>query len=978
MPERGKIGHMRVELLGPLRVLDDSGAEVAVPAGRQRALLARLALAAGRTVPARDLVAALWPDAEPVNAAGALHTQLSRLRRLLGDRIATEANGYRLTGAATDLHEFEQLAARTEAASREDAPSAAPDHSVSDSAARDHAVRDGAEAALALWRGPAELERHDFAAADLVRLTARRETVAALLADARLRLEGADAVLADLAAGHTADPLNEPRAARYMRALAATGRQSDALAVYDLVRDALADELGVDPSAMLQAARLDVLKGVAPAPAPAPPNRLPRPLTACIGRESELDALPELLGANRLVTLTGPGGTGKTRLAVETAHRLAARGDTVRLVELAPVTDASRIAEVVIDALGFGESILARGSEEPLARLTESLWGRDTVLVVDNCEHLVEQAAELLAHLLGRVPGLRVLATSREPLGITGEAVFGVGPLPLPAHPEPLADLRAHAAIRLFEERARQSDRHFAVDEANGPTVLRVCAALDGLPLAIELAAARLRGLSLDDLAARLDDRFALLARGPRTAEPRQRTLRAVVDWSWDLLDPTERLVLARLSVFNGSADLEAALEVCSATADDLAGLVEKSLVQRLPGGRYRLLETVREYAAARLSEAGETADRFERHGLHYMRLAETAGPHLMRAEQVDWLDRLAADHGNLIVAIRRAVAAGNARLAHRIVAPMAWYWWMRGYRDEGQDVTREVRAMAGDVDPLHRAIVAMSGSWGLWAGRLDPADIDAEFAEAQRLSEAHGLYETEPLLKMVPLIRSLLAGDEAALRGVADRLDTERDAWVRGIALLFTSDFSYRTGRADLAAAELAESNAIFERLGERFGLILSLQALASDRMTAGDYSGARELLTRALAAEAEFGADLADSVIADHLWRIDAEHGDDPAAILDRMREAAARSTRIGNLENALAARICASICLRRMGKLAEAREELLDAETDLPQFLGFSEVTLQLYRQLTVVARAIGDPDLEIRAAGMLKGSLWPFSS
>lgn len=955
---------MRVELLGALRVLDEDGTEVPVPAGRQRALLARLALEPGSAVSAAALIDALWPADPPANAAGALHTQLSRLRGVLGEHLESGPGGYRITDADTDVQAFEQIAARAETAAKTDASAA---------------VREHAEAALALWRGPAlaGLDGYAFAEAARTGLTMRRKAVAALHLDARLRLDGADAVLAELAARHAADPLNEPDAARYMRALAAAGRRAEALAVHESVRAELADELGVDPSAVLKTAHLDVLRGIEPAPKPTG-SALPQPLTACIGREPELDALPELLEANRLVTLTGPGGTGKTRLAVETAHRLARAGQEVRLVELAPVADPSKLPEVFIDAIGLGESILARRSDDPRTRLADALWSRDLVLAVDNCEHLIDDVAELLAHLLGRVPGLRVLATSREPLGITGEAVLGVGPLPLPDHAGTPADLRSHAAIRLFEERARQSDPAFTVDDANAPTVLRVCATLDGLPLAVELAAARLRAMSLDDLAARLDDRFGLLGRGPRTAEPRQRTLRAVVDWSWDLLDPDERLVLARMSVFSGSADLDAAGEVCSAHDDVITGLVDKSLVQRLPGGRYRLLETVREYAAARLAEAGETADRFERHGLHYMRLAEEAGPHLMGAEQVDWLDRLAADHGNLTIAIRRAVAAGNAQLAHRLVAPMAWYWWMRGYRNEGQEVTREVAAMTGPVEPLYRAIVAMSGSWGLWAGRLNPADIDADFAEAERLSEAHGLYEIEPILKMVPLIRSLLAGDEAALRGVAAGLDPERDAWVRGIALLFASDFSYRTGRADLAATELAESNAIFERLGERFGLILSLQGLASDRMTAGDYPGARAMLTRALEAEAEFGADLADSVIAEHLWRIDAEHGDDPGSTLGRMREAAARSQRIGNPENVLAARISASICLRRMGKLTEAREELLDAETGLPQYLGFSEVTLQLYRQLAVVAREIGDPDLEARAAGMLEGSTWPFSS
>lgn len=968
-PRGGKMDRMRVELLGPLRVLDEDGTEIPVPAGRQRALMARLALEPGSAVPAAALIDALWPADPPANAAGALHTQLSRLRGLLGEHLESGPGGYRIANGDTDVQTFERIVARAETAARTDAPAA---------------VREHAEAALALWRGPAlaDLDGYAFAEAARTGLTMRREAVAALHLDARLRLDGADAVLADLAARHAADPLHEPDAARYMRALAAAGRRAEALAVHESVRGRLADELGVDPSAVLKAAHLDVLRGVEPASAPAKSNRLPQPLTACIGREPELAALPKLLAANRLVTLTGPGGTGKTRLAVETAHLLAADGREVRLVELAPVSDATRLPEVFIDAVGSGESILARRSEDPPTRLAEALWGRDLIVAVDNCEHLIEDVAELLAHLLARVPDLRVLATSREALGITGEAVFGVGPLPLPEHAEAVADLRSHAAVRLFEERARQSDPDFTVDAANAATVLQVCTALDGLPLAIELAAARLRAMSLEDLAARLDDRFGLLGRGPRTAAPRQRTLRAVVDWSWDLLDPAERLVLARMSVFSGSADLDAACEVCSARDDEITGLVEKSLVQRLPGGRYRLLETVREYAAARLAETGETAERFERHAVHYARLAEEAEPHLMRAEQVEWLDRLGADHGNLFAAIRRMVAAGNARVAYRAIAPLSWYWWMRGYRQEGQELAGAVRAMPVDddagVDPLHRAKVAMAGSWSLWAGRLDPAEIDAEFAAAQRISERYDLYEVEPLLRMIPLIRALIAGDEERVRTLADGLDPERHTWVRGIALLFVSDYSYRDGRAEQAAAELAESNAIFERLGDRFGIILSLQGLAGDRMTAGDYPGARGLLVRAIAAEAEFGADRADSVIVEHLWRIDAEHCDDPEAMLERMRAAASQAERVGNGENVIAARIAVSICLRRLGKLLEARDELLDAEAELPRFLGFSDTAIQLYRQLEVVACEIGDPDVRARAAEMLTGSAWPFSS
>ncbi|MEU6859524.1 BTAD domain-containing putative transcriptional regulator [Glycomyces sp. NPDC046736] len=956
---------MRVELLGPLRVLDETGTEVPVPAGRQRALLARLALDSPRALSADTLIDAAWPEgaAAPANAAGALHTQLSRLRRLLGDRIVSGPGGYRLTDADTDVADFERLAARAETAARTGAPAT---------------VRHLAEAALELWRGPAlaDLE-HAFADTALVRLTARREAVAALLLDARIHLDGADTVLADLAARHAANPLDEPEAARYMRALAASGRQAEALALFETVRGALADDLGVDPSPVLTEAHLDILRGTAPAPTHPKANRISQPLTACIGRESELAALPELLKAGRLVTLTGPGGTGKTRLALEVIRRIGLGGRDVGMVELAPVADPSRLPEVFIDALGLGESILARGGDDPATRLEEALWNREPTIVVDNCEHLVEDVAALLASLLGRVPGLRVLATSREALGITGETVFDVGPLPTPEPDADPADLASHAAIRLFEERARQSDPAFTVDESNARTVIEICAALDGLPLAIELAAARLRAMSLADLAARLGDRFGLLGRGPRTAAPRQRTLRAVVDWSWDLLDPAEREALARLSVFNGTVDLDAACEVCATDADAITGLVDKSLVQHLSGGRYRLLETVREYAASRLAERGETAEYYTRHAEHYARLAEAAEPHLMRAEQVEWLDRLALDHGNLTAAIRRTIASGDANLAHRAVAPASWYWWMRGYRREGQELAAQVRGMEGPVDPLLRAKVAMAGNWAMWAGSLDPAAVDAGYAEAERLIQAHDLGRSEPMTQIVPIIRALLAGDEARLRAILDSLDREQDAWVRGVGLLFVSDFSGRAGRLELVEAELGEALAIFERIGERFGLILSLQAVAGVRMAAGDYAEARRLLVRAVEAEAEFGADLADSVVAETLWRIDAEHGDDPASVLERMRAMTGRAERIGNDENVVASRISAAICLRRLGRVAEARDELLDAEAALPQFRDFSDVALQLYRQLVDLARETGDPDLEIRAAGMVSGSEWPFS-
>ncbi len=450
-----------------------------------------------------------------------------------------------------------------------------------------------------------------------------------------------------------------------------------------------------------------------------------------------------------------------------------------------------------------------------------------------------------------------------------------------------------------------------------------------------------------------------------------------MVDWSWDLLEPDERRALARMSVFNGGADLAAVTAVCATAVDVVAGLVDKSLVQRLPSGRYRLLETVREYAAERLAELGETAERYRAHADHYADLAEAAEPHLSRAEQIEWLERLGADHGNLTAAVHRMIAAGDAAAAHRVMAPLAWYWWMRGYRKEGQELAMRVRRMEGDVDPMLRAKVAMSGVWGLWSGDLDPADAASGWGEAAELIERHGLHDAWPTVRLVPAVLALLDDDEERLRRCLDGLDAERDAYAKGMILLFCSGYSERAGRTEQAAAEMIECNAVFEAIGERFGLIMSLQGLAGVREAQGDHAAARRLLTRAVEAEAEFGADPADSVIADSLWRLDAEYGDDPEAVLARLRVEEARAKRAGNSENAVAARVSAAVCMRRLGRPAEARGELLAAEAERPRYTEFSEVSKRLYRQLAAVAADLGDRDLERRAAEMSGGGKWPFS-
>ncbi|MEU6735593.1 BTAD domain-containing putative transcriptional regulator [Streptomyces physcomitrii] len=410
-------------------------------------------------------------------------------------------------------------------------------------------------------------------------------------------------------------------------------------------------------------------------------NLRPR-LTSFVGRESELDAIQDDLGRSRLVTLIGPGGSGKTRLAEEAA----ARYPRSWIAELAPLDHPEAVPGAVVTALGLRETMLRRGGEthpvqeDPLTILVEHCAGRELLLILDNCEHLIAAAAELSEALLTRCPGLTVLATSREPLGVPGELVRPVEPLP----PDP--------ALRLFTERATAVRPDFDAGR-EAAAVAEICRRLDGLPLAIELAAARLRLLTPRQIADRLDDRFRLLTSGSRTVLPRQQTLRAVVDWSWDLLDEQERTVLCEVAVFAGGWDLPGAEAVCSGPAADLIGaLVDKSLVVAGPVGsggeggmRYRLLETIHEYATERAAAyPGLRAAAERRHAAYFLALAERADSQLRTGGQLPWIQRLESELDNIRAALDRAAEAGEEETACRLALTMSWFWWLRNYRGEG------------------------------------------------------------------------------------------------------------------------------------------------------------------------------------------------------------------------------------------------------------------------------------------------------
>ncbi len=603
---------MELRILGPLEVLGDDGQPLDVGGARPRAILVDLALGPGRTIPTDQLLEDVWSGMQP--ARNNLQVHIARLRRVLGDdRIVTRNRGYALDipPDAIDAHRFDQLAHAGHDALQHGDPAEAAD------------VLRGA---LALWRGAplAEFAEDEFARPVITRLEEARLATLEDRVEADLLL-GRDAeLIGELEAAVQAHPLRERLWAQLMTALYRAGRQSDALRAYQRARAVLAEELGIDPGPELRELELAVLEQnptldaprPAAAPARAPATNLPVPANALIGRSTEIGTTRALLERHRVVTIVGPGGVGKTRLAAEIGHRrLDAHRDGVWLADLASVGDAADVAATISTALGVEVEHGPGAAATTLDRLREYLWGRELLLVLDNCEHVVAEVARIVADLIAHSEELQVLATSRESLAIAGEALW------------PLTPLALDDAIELFVARARAVDPGFDRDE-HFTDVQTICAQLDGLPLAIELAAARMRALAPSDLLTRLDDRFRLLTGGSRTAPPRQQTLRAVIDWSYALLFQQERLVFERASVFAGGFSLTAAEAVCSGpgverdeVADLLARLVDKSLVVTYTdstGPGLRLLQTLAQYGRERLTANGEMDATRLRHARYF------------------------------------------------------------------------------------------------------------------------------------------------------------------------------------------------------------------------------------------------------------------------------------------------------------------------------------------------------------------------
>ncbi|WP_285780709.1 BTAD domain-containing putative transcriptional regulator [Microtetraspora sp. NBRC 13810] len=846
---------MRVGLLGPFEVRNPDGAVVEVPGIRLRALLAALALEPGRIVTRARLVDWIWGQRPPADEVNALQALVSRLRRVLPDGvIEADSGGYRLAVApdAVDVSRFEHLVGQARAV---------------EPAERADLLR----SALALWRGTAmadiALRDSDVFDAAVVRLDDLYVAALGDRVDADIRLGRGSELVSELTELVATYPLREGFVAALMRALAEAGRGTEALTVYQRTRERLAEELGTDPSAELSALHTALLRGELGERAENRRTNLRAELTSFVGRDDVVSAVAGLAVKHRLVTLTGAGGSGKTRLAMETARTMLAElPDGAWLVELASVRAGGDLAQAALTAIGLRDQALLGGARggEPMDRLIAAVRERTILLVLDNCEHVIEAAAAFADRLLGECRRLRILATSREPLGITGEVLWQNEPLALPAQGADPAEVGASPAVRLLRDRADLVRKDIGSDAHTLSAMARICRALDGMPLAIELAAARLRTMSVDQLARRLDDRFRLLTGGSRTALPRHKTLRAVVDWSWDLLTEAERGVLRRLSVFSGGASLEAAERVCGdetfageQVLDLLTALTEKSLLIADGEGtpRYRMLDTIREYAAHRLAEAGETEPARRAHLAYFTELAETADPHLRRAEQLEWLATLKAEHDNIGTALRGAIAEGRAPEAMRLVAAVGWYWFLSGHRAEGTELSIAAASLHGEVSDEVRAmayaivtVFVTSGPGG------DQYQARKWILDAHRFIQRSGY--RNPLLGFVgPLERMLREPTE--FLSAFEPLIADDDPWVRAQARLARGRLRLTHGRDETDVdVDIETALTEFRTLGDRWGISLALTYLADRLAMRGEFARACEHHEEAVAALTEVGA--------------------------------------------------------------------------------------------------------------------------
>ncbi|MBI1741930.1 tetratricopeptide repeat protein [Candidatus Acetothermia bacterium] len=839
------MAELKVQLLGRFSVWRD-GVLLAPSDWKRRktqTLFKVLVSERGRVFTQDQLIEILFPDLQPQKAADNLYGRVGELRRALEPDLGKSSDsryvlsagrgGYCFSVEAPCWVDIEEFQKHIQSAQRAEEAGHWADASKS------------YEQAIALYQG-------DYLAEDLYEewTLALRErwreaylTGLVRLADCHARVGKYDRVFEYCQKAIELDPGRESAYRQKMLYHALIGELGKAAQVYQECVKILRERCEAEPSPETRRLHDQILAGEISQreyPAPALPARhnLPLPLTSFIGREREISEIKGLLSRVRSLTLSGIGGSGKTRLALRVAGELLDEYvDGVWLVDLSTLANPALVAQAVASALGV--------KEEPgrslLDTLSESLKPKRFLLILDNCEHLIGACAPLAEVLLQRCSGLKILATSREALGFRGETIWQVPPLSVPdlrnlpaAGPDVVSALRQYESIQLFIERALTVLPSFAVTDQNVTLVAQVCRQLDGLPLAIELAAARMKVLSIEQLAARLEDRFRLLTGGSRTAQSRQQTLQAMMDWSFQLLLEKEKFLLRRLSIFAGGFTLEAAESVCgekenmsrgdsrivpTEILDLLVQLVEKSLVIREQGSeaaRYRMLETVRQYGWERLAEAGEMEMLQRRHLDYFLELVEEAEPNLTRADQLTWLNRLETEHDNVRTALKYSLQSAVEKGLR--LAAAAWrFWEVRGYLGEGRGWLEKLLEAAGTNDDRPELVSARATALGA-AGNL--ARDQGDYAAARTLYE-----------EALKTFRRL-----EHQRGITFML--------QNLGLLAWSLGDYTTARS-----RYEESLQIWRALGNKQGMANSLNNLGNVARDQGDYARARSLYEQSLA---------------------------------------------------------------------------------------------------------------------------------
>ena len=871
---------MDYRILGPFEIVGDEGS-IDIAAPTQREILACLVLNANRVVSTDQLLENIWGEERPKSGLKTLRYHISKLRdSIQPDRrpkqkclIVTQPPGYLLETEPDliDAVRFEHHLDRARSIAESDPASGIEE----------------LDSALRLWRGPALAGFHDKEWAHLeagrleeLRVAAVEDRLAAAMALGRHA-----ALIAELEKHSHQHPLRERSWALWMTALYRSDRQAEALRVYQQLRSNLGEELGIEPSQDLQNLEERILlQDPTLRPMIQTPHNLPASLTSFVGRNLELIEIQELLGNARLVTLIGPGGSGKTRLGLQLAREaLGAFPDGVWLIDLAPLQHGDLVAGAVAAVLG----VMEKSDRSIVAGLRAHLRRWRMLLVLDNCDHLVESVARLAHELLEGAEGLRILATSREVLGVPGEVVFEVGGLTVPPT-DAGARLEAFDSVRLFVDRAQAARAGFRINDRNAPLVVEVCRRLDGMPLALELAAAAVRTIGLEQLSRNLEDRLPHLTGGPRTVAPRHQTLQAAIDWSYEVLTDVEREAFNRLSVFAGSFTPEAAEYVCGGGESEVgevfgvvSRLVDKSLIASFddPSGclRYRMLETIRLYAQERLRETASAGEAERRHAKFYRDLVVGAADDIRDGKRA-WMERLEIEHGDLRQVLSWAEESDEVELALDLAGALFGFWLHRWHLAEAREWYARLRRMVGSATSLGRGRVLE----GYGAFASEGEESAAAFEQAATVYGDLGDEQSRWRVLQNLGHRLVELGETTRARAIFEESVATMQAVgiTHGCTLQALAHLVYEEGKVEEARRLFEEGLELGLRSSDAPCQSANLQWMAALERFEGNPTRARTLLTDALDAARRLGMFAEECAVKAELAMVERDEGNLEAA--------------------------------------------------------------------------------------------------